>query len=266
MISKNEVSQKERRKKLFKKILKILTTMVLNNGKPVVQRMKFENGGKTLVLQGMRHVAPKDFFNKIQAQINEGERNGALVLFEGVKGPFEEEKMTEDEIKIFETLKTIVGLYPVLASIVGEELQKSLLVYPDKAINVDVSMDELIKRLNDNNFLSNEIVEALEDVTGEKILAKINPLVRFAIKKVMQNAQLEDLVTEHIEEVDMSLFPTINQWRSEKAIEMFFEIVKKESDRNEFIMIYGNGHLKEMKNLLVKYRWNIIEILSIPIY
>lgn len=194
-----------------------------------------ERGPKKIKLVGCVHIAPQEYFDKIQHELNEG-----LVLFESTSSKNAEKS----------ELENLKNIYKTFGEITGMQFQKDALDYSNPEwINSDLSI-EILEMSNEKFKIMNgekmsraiEHLESLDYETREKF-AKI-------FKKFLNIMPIMKYI------VPMKLGPSIIGLRNDKVIIDTFEQMV---DHDFITIAYGEGHLNDFIKKFKKFKFKVTE-------
>ena len=215
-----------------------------------LSRVVLTRQNQQAVLQGMIHIGPDKLYKTLQQDLDWAAGNKYQVFFEGVGKDLPKKSSTSNEDRIRKFFLLIFDLYPVLAGALGVSLQKEKIAYPKNAINADVTLAELTKRLDKNGFRCNFIIWLLTRSSIEQSIRE-----RFA-KKGGLNAMLDNSGKWSVSGlIGWFLFrkanPIILDYRNEVAM----SAIRTHSNGRNIFIHYGEKHVKGLLKLLQKEEW-----------
>lgn len=241
----------------------------------LIPQITMTNGQKTIIFQGMQHVATEGFYKSVVYDLENSLSQDYVFLYEGVK------PSTPEIDKWFETLITggesLVDSYELMGSICGLKfqnnyfmrLQKDMLTNPTVYVIADVDTRELkqeYERLvetdtefartiserqkpqQDQSTVVEELIERLRNgSTSQKQMAGI--LCRGIMTLV--------LTKKSSSEADQQLDKLILNFRNKKL----YESITTQSENKIYVM-YGFEHFKGTYQLLKAEdpRWQIMSV------
>lgn len=219
-------------------------------------------GNQRAILQGMIHVAPEQFYKKIQEDLNLAAKNGDLIFFEGVtKGSLKEPFRTPNERKIKSFLLSLFSLYPVFAKSFGWAQQKEKITYPKKAINADLNIDTVVSRLHRNGFTCNILhflmcVASLEELASVTSLQSVAKNVVIKKKDFLKTSMVGDLFKWFF---FRKAFPVILDDRNLVAVDKIHRYAETPKHKRNIFVHYGEAHMKGLVKLFQQRGWKVIE-------
>lgn len=229
--------------------------------------------GKVIVLRGMRHVAPKALYDRIQAELNLAHERGSMIFAEGVRRPILQELQTISikEHRIIRMFRLLIGLYPVFAEVGGEVTQKKNIAYPIGTINADTTMLEVARRISQNGFNAGWVLKLVEYASAFQDGSIVKEEVKEELQEVCQKTtkKKSNVVGRLImfllfrKIIDVILF-----WRNEVAVITLLECLEKEEEgmgRKVAYMHYGQAHIPGIIELLEDEGWEAKLVEETPI-
>lgn len=215
---------------------------------------------KTLVLQGMIHVAPKGLYRKLQEDLDAHIGKGYKIVYEGIKDyPKLYPNAAKREHEIADFFVILFRLYPILASAWGFELQKRYIKYPQGAVRADISFRRLVALLYGNGFRCGWFLSLLgfsKKLLGDKRykteieyeVAKSNPLKE-------KRKDLGHFIVWLL--FLRKMMPIILDYRNQIVV----NTIERECDngQSKLFVHYGEKHIKGMVKLLQRSGWAVKE-------
>lgn len=208
-----------------------------------------------LIIHGMVHAAPYSFYAKIQQTINDMNKQGYKIFFEGV-GCSEklDENATQKEKDIEQYFNYIIESMPEIAEACGLSFQ-NIIKYPEGSINADIGFCEMIKKLSENGFADDfqtrELMRSMKDKEfrekRKENLQYIN--TKISIIKLMEYIRIFKLIfnrsTNKRDEI-------IQHYRNKVA----FDIIESNKETRN-IIYYGEGHIHAIVKLFQSNGWKL---------
>jgi hypothetical protein len=215
--------------------------------------------GQIVKLVGMIHVAEREYYEQILAEICADERARHRILYEEVSLPAssEEAEMSPAERSLLEAIKFYGLLQYLITEVTGATHQMMKLAPRDTWVHGDVTARELISLL-----MSDEVVyrfvsavgllETLACLSGEIRLGKIpSSLIRLTYASAL-------LATPFV-------FPSVNQYLASIILDQrnmiaFEHILGALEHNNRVTAIWGMGHLPGIDSLLRKKGFTVTRV------
>lgn len=168
------------------------------------------NWTKTIVFQWMAHIWSDIFYNKIKANIIKNKKDWFVLFYEWVKAWSNENSKKFDQLIWFEFNKKTYTNLSKMYWLKAQNNNDFLNLVNNKDYNVDISMDEIIKKyekkfwkinsLKPNNVLTNSPIK-VDDLVNET-LANINPrelsfliqINRSVMNFIIKNENIRDTI------------------------------------------------------------------------
>ena len=223
-----------------------------------LSRVVLAKEGKEAILQGMIHVESKKLYEYLQKDIEWAEDNQYVFFYETVQGSYPEVFANKNQEQIKAFFVFISEFLPILANSFGMVLQKNAVVYPEDAINADITMSELIKELDTNGFTCRFIVKLLSLIPKDTLKEALD-------KEFGEDISLNEFIDKSQKKSWASWFadfllrkadPVILDYRNKVAVK---SIIEYGNNQNIFVH-YGDGHIKGLTSLLEKEGWVVKEI------
>jgi len=226
-------------------------------------RYTLRRGDSEIIIQGTHHVAPSEVFKFLSEDMDEKEKNGYGIFYEGIDDSVElRENAAKREKEIHEFLNLLWELFPAMAEGLKYSEQDEDLEYPDDAINADAAMSEIVGELYKRRFRCGLLVKilkiALNDKNGnrEKIIDSLSKEESDDFWKVFERK---------LYHIFLWIFmirktnPVFLDYRNKKAIDII-EAARAEKNLKKAILYYGSGHISGIASLLKKSGWKVASI------
>lgn len=161
---------------------------------PMVKEVTFVKGGRTVVFQGMSHIASPGFYHEIIRNISQKREQGFVYYYEGIIPRNEDDVLkikkamdaqNKDEMNSFMQGRLLIE------EISGLSLQNDYMaeMYRPQDVNVDVSYEDFLKQFNKGNNSSMAFPIGEKDRQAIKEMAKssvvFHDVSRILIRGVM---------------------------------------------------------------------------------
>ena len=181
--------------------------------------LKYSNGNCKITLIGVLHLGNKEYYNKIQKELDKHEEG----FFEGGEPP---ESERENPLEVFGE-----DVYKIVAELAGLELQN--LDYRS-LVNVDVGFEEVEEAFD---FVSKEQSEEIVSELREQYM--LNP-------KETAKELREELIHSLVKDNSPANLILLNRDK-----QLYGSILEKiNSNTEDFVVIYGAHHLEGIEALI----------------
>lgn len=204
----------------------------------------------------MIHVAPPQLYEVLQKDLDWAIKHNYQIFFERVKKDPVTRMLTRNQEKIKKFLSLLLGLYPVLAARFGIATQKEKIAYPEDAINADITLDELVEKLDENGFRCDFLLW---------FFANLDEAVKAEVKKKLSTPRSFNAAMDNSEK--RSLNKLVGWFFFRKAIPIILDYrngvavakIRENSDGRNIFIHYGEKHIKGLVGLLEKDGWVVKE-------
>ena len=222
-----------------------------------LSRVVLKRGDKEAVLQGMIHIGPDNLYKLLQNDIDWATKNDYQIFFEGVKKDPSKRAATTNESKIKKFFLFLFDLCPVFAAALGISLQKDKIVYPQSAINADITFAEFTRKLDKNGFRCSFLLWLFTIVPKKELEKKLKDefVNRGGLSALIDGSEkwyFKRLIAWFLFRKAM---PVILDYRNKVAIA---KVRTHCSGCNVFIH-YGEKHIKGLVSLLRQDGWVVKE-------
>lgn len=220
------------------------------------------NWDKTVVFHSMSHIASPEFYTDTKKSVDNLEKQGYLLFYEGVKSGSKE---SADKFDKALWVKFDKDLYKNMSKLYGLVNQDNSIFISSWAKNIDLSMDEIVavyekNPSNSNKNLSvpidmNPIIISTIDKLNDKELAIIRFLNKAIMNSIIKNWEVQDFMAKSL--WNKSIMDTILWKRNEYlSANIIAEKQKK------IVITYWLLHFKWVLELLQKNdkNWEIKKI------
>lgn len=230
---------------------------------------------KTLVFQGMSHVASEAFYQEVREDIRKAKENNYVLFFEGVRPGSKKNKEKFDQALWVsltpETYEILANLYGV----VSQDNESFLGIENNKDFNVDLDINQIVEiyeaKTSENpkeesmtqsgSQQENTTIYNIDD-TALKSLEDLNPrelfIMRYFNQSIMnfmiKHASVRDFVLSLVGKED--IFSVILDERNKHLAK---EIIN--SEETKIFIIYGLMHFEWVYEILLQ-SWENWEIIS----
>ncbi|MDD5213008.1 MAG: hypothetical protein PHG82_01085 [Candidatus Gracilibacteria bacterium] len=222
---------------------------------------EISNGDKTVVFHSMSHIASPEFYTETKKYVENLEKSGYLLFYEGVKPGTKESSLKFDKAL---GVKFDKDLYKNMSKLYGLVNQDNSIFVSSGAKNVDLSMDEIIAlydKIPSQNRLSQEVVDVnpLINATLDSLNPKELEILRFLnkaiINTIIKNGDIQDAMSQGLG--NKALMDTIFGKRNDNLAASIIEEKQK-----KIVITYGLLHFKGVLELLQKNdaNWKIKKV------
>ena len=211
-----------------------------------VSKVVLQKENQVLVLQGMTHMAPGDFYAAVQREMDVYVSQGYKIFCEGIHGSYDIGKNpSKNEKRVAEFLKARFEVAPVLADALKINLQEKNIKLPKETINADISFKEYVDLVAKKVFKHGILLSCLtnEDIrycmgSGVSVFYGKKPSL---IKRFLARLAF------------VKMMPITLDWRDKVAVD------KVESfNFQKSVVYYGDLHIPGIVALLEKRGWKVI--------
>ena len=208
-----------------------------------------------LIIHGMVHVAPNNFYLKVQREMNNLSKEGYKIFYERLRHSKKlDETATQKEKDIAEYFKYRIESMHEIAEICNLSFQ-TIIKYPEGSINADIEFIEMIKKLSENGFADNsQTRKQMEQMKSRRFREERKQSLKYintkiSIIKLMEYLRMYKLITHRFVNKKDEI---ILHYRNQVAL----EIIESHKETHN-ILYYGEGHISSMIKLFQNNGWEL---------
>lgn len=224
-----------------------------------VYSLEYEVSKHKVVLYGMIHVGDKTYYESIFKDLVSFEDQDYLVLYEKVSKPedVDVEEFSENQKDIYDMLVNLLGKTKLIAKSCGLSLQKECIPLKENWINTDLTLTELVNRLDEKSLNPKDL--PFKNVTSKDFKEDpkfFSSLFRWSLRNF-------DFI--------FSLFWVVRvfkQKREKLSYKIFKEVILGErsdigvksildNSHKNVVCTWGSAHLADMVPALVKEGYSV---------
>ncbi len=214
-----------------------------------------ERNGRLAVLQGMTHVASREFYGRIEADMHQAVGAGSLVFFESVIDDPAVLLNSSKARRLVWLIDNIFKGYSALAERFGGISQKDM-KYPPDALRADVSRQEIANLGAERNIPYSWALHLMYSTTfrailddGSKDLSRIPWWYKAVI--LVGGSLLNRWMQRSMTAVFQAWEPILLDYRNERI----FRQVCDSSGSKDLFLLYGENHLAGLMELFQQDGW-----------
>lgn len=226
------------------------------------------NWNKTVVFHTMSHIWTPNFYQNVKNSIEKYKKDDFTYYFEWVKPGSKENQEKFDKALWIKLDKNTYSTMSKLYWLVNQDNSIFLNLVNNKDINVDVNIDEIVKKYDElkiQNWNQNRVYNDAIDINKEltKELSKLTPkeleLLRYINKSfinvIVKNKEIQNTIQNEF--ANQELFDVILNQRNKIIAEKIIS-----SDDKKIIATYGMLHFDWIYNILKQndIKWQITKI------
>lgn len=234
-------------------------------------RAELRKGARYCILQGIRHGAPRTIYRAIQEEIRKNADQFTCIYEQIKKGTGE--NLTGNILRIFDLFRSVIFVgIESKADDLGLQKQVDAITYPQSAIRVDYTLEELAILLDESGFRVNSITLAFAKSRFYKKYINRN-WTRFAEhlrqKRVTGLTRISMMLyVGTLKKIDMLPIPFYlnrRMWRKTRPIlvgcrdRLVTDYLENEGAILQRVMVtYGSDHIAGMARLLQGVGWELV--------
>ncbi len=217
--------------------------------KRFVKRVLMDNGHQTLVLQGVIHIAPAEFYQKLMDEMKKYHELGYTIFRENPLAGAEPKNPAEREV-LYSVSELTPEIADYLAPMYGLANQRHL-KYPEGTIDADMEGNEFLQKsaaigVTTKDFFSSKMFQNWEILSSEQKRMRVQ---KYAYKQKKFPIILKLFLKGKIKK----LFGLYLTERSQAAVNVILS-----TDFEKGYITYGNAHLKQIISGLQGRGWTIV--------
>lgn len=205
----------------------------------------YVSSSNTVVLVGAVHVGDKEYYKKVQAELDTYD----AVLYEGVK----QGTKVNPETKVLNTIQHLMG------DVLGLQFQKDGIDYTRKnLIHADITIDELDEKLDGESIVPfGQYIKSEHFDYLKPILDTVGPVLKQCIPEEVRN-RLKAQLARSLSQADVSkqlspqMFKAIVEDRNKIVIDTLQKTVKDSPEKKNIAVFYGCAHNLDLQRRLIK--------------
>ena len=226
-----------------------------------ISKCVLRKDGAEIILQGMTHLAPADFFLRLKEELDEKQKEGYQVYYEQVTQNTElPEDLSQKEEGMLDLMFEVARFsfdMPEDKKYGGIkfECRENILKYPEDAINADLSLQEIISLMAEKDIDYEYMLNAMRNdewrdrVYG--VIAKMFSDMDFDAEMKKSKTGDERLM-DNFRKLESVFIGDCNK----AAVDMIEKFINDHGQRKNLVY-YGEAHVSGISDLLMQNGWQL---------
>jgi len=226
-----------------------------------ISRCVLRKDGAEIILQGMTHMAPANFFLRLKEELDEKQKEGYQVFYEQVtqNTEFPEDLSAKEEGMLdlmFEIARFSFDM-PKDKKYDGIkfECRENILKYPEDAINADLSLLEIIRLMAEKDI---DYEYMLNAISSDEWRGRVYGVIAKMFSDMDLDAEMKKSKTndERLMDNFRKLESVFIDNCNEAAVDMIEKFINDRGQRKNLVY-YGEKHIPGISDLLMQNGWKL---------